>query len=66
LKELLKDGKNGILIPPQDTKSLIEAVIQIHNEPDLRIKMGNINKEVAEKEFDLKKIFTELEQIYKL
>ncbi|MFD2203305.1 glycosyltransferase family 4 protein [Shivajiella indica] len=66
LKELLKDGENGILIPPQDSKSLIEAVIQLHNGPDLRIKMGNTNKEIAEKEFDLKKIFTELEQIYKL
>jgi glycosyltransferase involved in cell wall biosynthesis len=64
LKELLTNEENGILIPSKDSDALIKAVKQIYEDSNLRIKMGEINKKTAEKNFDLRIIFKNLEKIY--
>lgn len=41
IPELVIDGKTGLLISPNDVKALERAILQLANDPELRVKMGN-------------------------
>ena len=46
---LIKDGVNGILVPPGDAKSLALAIEHLAASPDLRVKFSQANRKLAEK-----------------
>ncbi|EKB51328.1 glycosyltransferase family 4 protein [Cecembia lonarensis] len=64
LREILKDGVNGILVPIADSHSIVEAVKQLLSDPIRMKEMGRLNKQQAENDFPIEKIFNELEHIY--
>jgi glycosyltransferase involved in cell wall biosynthesis len=41
LKEIIKDGENGFLVPPDDHIALANALLKLINNPNLRRSMGN-------------------------
>jgi glycosyltransferase involved in cell wall biosynthesis len=43
IPELVTDGVNGFLVPPQDSASLADAIKQLADNPVLRQKMGEAN-----------------------
>jgi glycosyltransferase involved in cell wall biosynthesis len=45
LPELITDGENGILVPPQDSVALGDAIRKLADDPDLARKMGDRNRE---------------------
>jgi len=47
LRELIHDGKNGILIPPKDSYSLKEAMSKFIFQKDLLIKLRNENFRIS-------------------
>ena len=52
--ELIEDGKEGILVPQRDEKSLSKAIIRLIENPSLRSKMGKKGKDKVAKEFNIK------------
>lgn len=40
LKELIEDGEHGLLFPPKDAKALIQCVLRLVDDPDLRQRLG--------------------------
>jgi glycosyltransferase involved in cell wall biosynthesis len=40
LPELVHDGKNGILVPPDDVAATGRAILEIINSPDRAARMG--------------------------
>jgi glycosyltransferase involved in cell wall biosynthesis len=45
LPEIVKDGANGLLIPPRDPDALAAAIERLHDDPGLRAAMGARGRE---------------------
>jgi glycosyltransferase involved in cell wall biosynthesis len=45
LPELVTDGENGLLVPPQDASSLAQAIQALSSDQELTERMGAANKE---------------------
>jgi glycosyltransferase involved in cell wall biosynthesis len=54
--DMLDSGQVGRLIPPHSSKSIIEAVIELLENPDLRIKLGQAARTRLLKEYNLERI----------
>lgn len=64
LEDIIKDDINGLLVPRGSVEGIVEAVSRLIRDEELRKKMGENNREKAEKEFDVKLIFEKIEAIY--
>jgi glycosyltransferase involved in cell wall biosynthesis len=64
-REIVKDGVNGLLVPPGDVAAVADAIKQLIDSPELRSKMAAKGRELVEREFSLKKVNTETLQVYK-
>lgn len=63
IPDVVKDYKNGFLVPPRDSKALADAIIHLLENEDVRRRFGkNGIKEV--KNFSSEKIAKETEKIY--
>ena len=40
MADVVEDGFNGLLVPPADTESLVEAIERLHRSVDLRKRLG--------------------------
>jgi len=63
VSELIKDGENGFLLNSADENALAEKILILLKDENLRIKMGNNGKKVAEK-YDWNKITDEFEDLF--
>jgi len=54
---LIKDGVNGLLVPPGDAENLAQAIEMLAKSSDFRAKFGEANRRLAE-EFDWDKSFS--------
>ena len=50
-REAVRDGDNGLLIPPRDPVALAAAITQLLADPLIRKRMGRRGRERAEREF---------------
>ncbi len=64
IPEIVSNGESGILIPPQDVDALTDALLMLSQNPDLRRKMGDRGRSVAER-FDINPHTRLFEQTYK-
>jgi starch synthase len=62
--DVIKDGENGLLVPPRDARALAEAIKKLLREPESRLYMAQKAKEFALKELDWGKIAKETSKIY--
>ena len=53
IPELVDDGVNGILVPPEDDRALAEAIIALSGDHSLRREMGERGREKVAAEFEL-------------
>lgn len=49
IRELIKDGQNGILVPPKDDAALSDAILKLIRNADLREKLKSESLKTAEK-----------------
>lgn len=56
--------KNSVLIKPGDRKALKEIILELYNNPERRVELGNAGKEYVIKNFDIMKIVKEYEIVY--
>jgi len=48
IQYVIRDGENGLLVPPKDSQALAEAIIRLLSDDDLSRKMGQRGREIAE------------------
>ncbi len=64
IPELIEDGYSGILIDPNDSSWLAEALEAIIDDPLLRTKYGNALQEKVAKEYSLSEMIQKTLQLY--
>lgn len=63
-REIVRNGTNGLLIPPEDHVALIEAVQKLLNSPDLRSQLGHAGRKIAVQEFSVGIVVEKTLQLY--
>ncbi len=63
-KESVKNGENGIVIPPRDKDKLAHAIIYLYKNASLRREMGNKGRERVEKLFSMREMIKKHEKLY--
>ena len=53
IPELIDDGANGLLVPPDDAEALAQALNRLITEPDLRERLGAAGARVARDRFPM-------------
>jgi len=64
LPEVVTDGENGLLIPPQDPKALAAALDRLLAEPDFARNLGEKACRHAEANYSLERLGREINKIY--
>lgn len=62
--EVVEDGADGLLVPPEDVRAIAEAVIRLHADPDLRRALGHQARLTVERRFSVAVGITRLESVY--
>lgn len=62
--EMISDGRTGLLVPPNDARSLAAKVKQLLDRPDFRAQLGSAALEVVRERFNVDRITTQYEHIY--
>lgn len=55
-REVVQEGVNGFLVPPQNPKEIAAAMTRLIEEPGLKERMGAESREMAENLFDVRKV----------
>ena len=63
--EVVRDGYNGLLVPPKDPSSLAQACVTLIEDPQLRERMGTEGRIVALTRFDIRQIACQVANIYR-
>ena len=64
LATLIRDGQNGLLVPPGDQPTMARAILRLLEEPDLRERLGTAARHTAEKEFRLETMTARFADLY--
>jgi glycosyltransferase involved in cell wall biosynthesis len=63
-REAVVNGETGLIIPPQDSDSLVEALGKLLSNPELRKAYGEVGRKRIEKEYDEDLVFERLANFY--
>ena len=64
IPEVVRDGVNGLLVPPADIGALVNGIELIYNDRDLLNKMGVAARNTIELEFSLEKMVRDTISVY--
>jgi glycosyltransferase involved in cell wall biosynthesis len=64
LPELIRDGENGVLIPPRDPSALAGALSSLIADPSRGQSLGAAGKELREREYGIDAFVGRLEDLY--
>jgi glycosyltransferase involved in cell wall biosynthesis len=62
---MLVDGEGGCLVPPADAKAVTQALVRLHDQPELRAKMGQASREHISTFLAVEKSIEEYDQLYR-
>jgi glycosyltransferase involved in cell wall biosynthesis len=63
-REIVKDGENGLLVSPRDGSSLAYAIRRLVENPEERVRMGSVGREMVVNEFSTEKVVGRTLSIY--
>lgn len=64
IPEVIQEGETGLVVPPQDSKALAEAILALLKDPDRRRKMGEAAKRWVSQKFGVDEMVRQIEKIY--
>lgn len=64
IPEIVEDGVGGILVPPQDSGALGEALLALLRDPERRRSMGQAALERVERKFDIDVVAGQIQELY--
>ena len=64
IPEVIRDGFNGLLVPPEDPAALASAIDYVCNDSALAKNLGNNAHKTIEERFSLDKVARSYSQIY--
>ena len=64
ITEQISDGKEGLLVPPNDSSALAEAIIKLMRDRELARSLGLAARKKVESEFSVEKMIAETEKVY--
>ena len=64
INEIVKDGVNGVLVPPKNPEKLASAILTLLEDENLRKKMGKCARNIALERFSWEKILNMLSSVY--
>ena len=62
---VIRDGINGIIVPPDNVDKLAKALNELLNKRDLGRKYGNEGRRLIEEHYSWEKVVTDLTKLYK-
>ncbi|MCI0330428.1 MAG: glycosyltransferase family 4 protein [candidate division Zixibacteria bacterium] len=65
IPEIVDEGKNGLLVPPDNPPALAEAIEKVLDSPELAARFAREGRKKVEEKFDLKKSVATLESFYR-
>lgn len=65
IPEAIRDGVNGLLVPAGDAKALSEAIISLLSDGDMRRRMGDAGRKIAQERFSSEKMVSDIEVLYR-
>ena len=63
-REVVRDGDNGLLVPPRDSASLGMALKRLLQDNALRLRMGQRSRECAVEEFSIERVIADTLGVY--
>lgn len=63
-REIVRHGKNGLLVPVRNSKALADALQKLIENPELRARMGKRGREIAVTEFAQERVVDETLRVY--
>ncbi len=63
-REIVQDGENGLLVPPEDVQSIAKAIVRLLKDPGLRQKMGDQGRALVQKEFSVEHVVERTVEVY--
>lgn len=64
VREIILDGKTGLLVQKDNPRKLAEAVLRLEADPQLRFKLGRSLQKKIKDEYSLSQMIREVEKIY--
>lgn len=64
-RDVVADGRNGLLVPPRNAVALADAIERLLHDPALRRSMGEQGRNRAEAEFSLQSVVAQTLDIYR-
>jgi len=61
----VRDGENGLLVPPGESEALAEALLRLIADREVRLAMGRRGRAIAESEFSLEAVVASTMQLYR-
>lgn len=56
IPEVVRDGVNGLLVPPGDPGALQDAIVRLLADPETRLAMGQAGRALMEQEFSIERM----------
>ncbi len=63
-KEMIQDGVTGYLVPPSDSQSMANAIINLLRNPEKAMAMGVAGREVVKEKFTVETMVKKYEELY--
>jgi glycosyltransferase involved in cell wall biosynthesis len=63
-REIIRHNKNGILIEPKNEEMLVEALLELIKNKNLRIELGKAARQTITQNFDVCKMTKKIESLY--
>ena len=63
-REIVRDGKNGLLVPAKDADALAKALVKLLESPDLRRQMGNYGRQMVLDSFTVRHVTSRVLRLY--